>query len=113
MSGIFSQNGGHVPLALTRGEAPEDANLTQGDWRGTLVVSIPLVFHLNAEGGGTNDSPQQNSFNIPNQYTVSGNSITITIPSLSVTYTASLAGNKMTGTFIQNGQSIPLELTKQ
>jgi hypothetical protein len=87
----------------------------QGTWQGTLHASngdLPLVFHLGANGSGTVDSPAQN-FHGPLQYSVTGNQITITVSSVNGTYSGTVNGKQMNGTWSQNGQGLPLALTKQ
>jgi gas vesicle protein len=84
-----------------------------GDWQGTIQeVNLPVVFHLRALGSGTADSPSQGSFGMTLNYTVNGNAITITIPSVSATYSATVDGSHMSGTFYQYGRSPSLALTK-
>jgi hypothetical protein len=114
MSGTWSQNGGTMPLALTKAGAPSPSGV-QGDWHGTLSsppsVNLPLVFHLGAVGTGTVDSTAQ-KFSAPLQYSVNGNKITITVPSISASYAATVNGNQMSGTWSQNGGTMPLSLSK-
>jgi hypothetical protein len=120
MSGTWTQNGQNAPLTLTKGGAPAanggGGNTTglQGDWKGTLSApngNLPLVFHLDSTGGGTVDSPAQ-QFSAPLQYSAVGNQVTITVPSVSGTYAATVNGNQMKGTWTQNGQSLSLTVTK-
>jgi len=121
MSGTWTQNGGSVPLTLTKAGAPApnaggggSTAALQGDWRGTLAApngNLPLVFHLDSGGGGSVDSPAQ-QFSAPLQYSVTGNQVTITVPSINGSYAATVNGSQMKGTWTQNGQSLPLTVTK-
>lgn len=90
-----------------------------GDWHGTLEISgmkIRLIFHLQEADGSytaTMDSPDQGAKGIPVQSVKWENEeLTISMPNLALTYTASLdeAGNTLTGTFQQGPMSAPLEL---
>jgi hypothetical protein len=86
----------------------------QGDWQGTLSApngNLPTVFHLGAGGSGTIESTAQH-FTAPLQYSSKGSQVTITVPSINGTYAATVNGNQMTGTWTQNGQGLPLTVTK-
>jgi hypothetical protein len=118
MSGTFSQNGQNLPLTMSKsgGSAPAPSPQPgglQGDWQGTLQgPNLPIVFHLGGAGSGTADSPSQSANGMPLSYSVNGNAITITIPSVSATYRATVNGSQMSGTFSQNGQNLPLTMNK-
>jgi hypothetical protein len=119
MNGTWSQNGQKASLALTKGgnttqggtASNGGASTVQGDWSGTLNGNLPLVFHLDGSGGGTVDSPAQH-FTGQLQYSTTGNQITITVAQVGGTYSGAVNGNQMKGTWSQNGQSLPLVLTK-
>jgi len=81
-----------------------------GTWQGTMD-NLPVSFQLVAGGSGTVYSPSQN-FSAPVQYTVQGNQITITVAQIKATYTATVSGNQMNGTWQQNGGTSPLSITK-
>jgi hypothetical protein len=86
----------------------------QGAWRGTLAApndNVPLVFYLNAGGHGAVDSKAQH-FSAPLQYSVNGNQVTITVPSINGTFTGTIDGSQMSGTWTQNGRSVSLAVTK-
>lgn len=85
-----------------------------GDWKGTLQApngNLPLTFHLDANGGGTVDSPAQN-FSAPLQYQANGNRLTITVPSVNGAYAGTINGDQADGNWTQNGGSLPLALIK-
>jgi len=116
ISGTFAQRGQNVPLRLSKVEVTTSApsNGIQGDWRGTLQQwNLLVVLHLNAGGVGTADSPRQNAFGMPLQYTVTGNRLHLAIPSVGAIYYATVNGSQISGTFAQNGQNLPLMVTKQ
>ena len=87
----------------------------QGDWQGTLSApngNLPTVFHLGAGGNGTLESTSQH-FTAQLRYSSDGSQITITVPSINGTCAATVNGNQMSGTWTQNGQSLPLTVTKR
>jgi hypothetical protein len=122
MSGTFSQSGGNFQLTLTKGStgpspapAPAPASGIQGDWQGTLATpggSLPLVFHLGNGGSGTADDLAHSVNGIPLQYAVNANQVNLSMPSVGATYTATVNGNQMSGTFSQSGGNFQLTLTK-
>jgi len=120
LSGAFSQNGDATPLILTRPASvnavvgyggPLGANVA-GHWYGTLAGKLPLVFHFGSDGNGVVDSPAQNTFGMPLSYTSTRDTLTIVIPSIGATFTATPDGNMLVGVFVQNGQGISFTLTK-
>jgi len=116
MNGTWQQNGGTSPLNVTRSATATVSGGTvsssdvAGTWKGTLG-HLPVSFQLVAGGSGTVYSPSQN-FSAPVQYTVQGNQITITVAQIKATYTATVSGNQMNGTWQQNGGTSPLSITK-
>jgi len=99
-----------VPSSSTSGSASSGV---QGDWLGTLQQwNLAITMHLAAGGTGTADGPSQNAFGMPLQYSVSGNKVNLSIPSVGATFSATVSGSQMNGTFSQNGQNVPLTLTK-
>jgi TonB family protein len=92
---------------------------TQGEWRGILALpdySLAVIVQLDAGGSGV-----LRSSNVPAtalQYSLAGNRITVTAssPNLSggqLNYTATITGDQMTGTLIQSGQNVPLDLRRR
>jgi len=85
-----------------------------GAWKGNLSTpqgTLPLEFDLNAGGGGTAKSPSQN-FTSRLEYSSSGSQLTIRVPSVNGTFSGTVSGNQATGTWTQNGMSLPLTLSK-
>ncbi len=128
-SGTWTQNGATLPLTLSKsgaaGANPGASNGAAGGggggggadvWTGSLSTpqgSLPLEFDLNAGGGGTIKSPSQNNFTAPLQYSSSGNQLTIQVPSVNGTFSGTVSGNQASGTWTQNGATLPLTLSKQ
>lgn len=88
-----------------------------GSWKGELNFQgskLPLVFNIkkNKESyTSTADSPLQQAKDIPVDKTVfEKNKLTLEISAIGGTYTGMLEGKKITGTFSQNGISLPLIL---
>jgi hypothetical protein len=120
MSGKWSQNGDTVPLNVTKADAAgpgggssTNTAIPEGDWQGTLVAPngrLPVVFHLGVDGSGTIDIPAQR-FNAALEYSLDGSRVTIIVSSINMTYAATINGNRMAGTWSQNGQQVPLKTT--
>lgn len=89
-------------------------NAVAGTWQGTLPkAGLPLVFTFNADGTGTVDSTKQN-FHSAATISLSGTTMTISVPAVQGTFTGTLAGAKATGTWSQgSGYSDDLVLVKQ
>ncbi|HET8573192.1 MAG TPA: alpha/beta hydrolase [Edaphocola sp.] len=96
-----------------------NAQSITGDWQGVLNVAgteLPLVFHIKDSDNildATMDSPDQNVMNIP------VSAITFDDPKLhleagngAIVYEGVLTGDSITGTFRQNGMTLPLNLHK-
>lgn len=90
-----------------------------GEWNGALNVqntSLHMVFHINKTDAGysaTMDSPDQGAKGIIMSHVTFENSIlTIELRIANIKYTGTLDKNTITGTFIQAGQSMPMNLTK-
>jgi hypothetical protein len=124
IKGTFSQNGGNLPLTLTKqsggsggaGNNPPAPGKADGDWGGTLTFpggSLPLVLHVNLGGPSTMDSPSQNANGMPTNVTVNGSNIQFTVPSVGASFKGTLTSTEIKGTFSQNGGNLPLTLTKQ
>jgi len=90
-----------------------------GEWNGALNVqntSLHLVFHINKTDAGysaTMDSPDQGAKGIIMSHVTFENQVlTIEMRIANIKYTGTLDKNTITGTFIQAGQSMPMNLTK-
>lgn len=88
-----------------------------GSWKGELNfqgAKLPLIFNIKKDKDGyksTADSPLQQVKDIPVDKTVfEKNKLTLEISAIGGTYTGTLEGKKITGTFSQNGISLPLIL---
>lgn len=93
-----------------------------GDWAGSLQVApqmaLKLVFHVSEPGVEpatvTMDSPDQGAFGIPAEVGhLSGDSISVAIPMIKMTYDGTLKEGKIEGTFRQNGMELPLTVEPQ
>lgn len=91
-----------------------------GQWNGILKIQgtqMRIAFNLTKTDNGyssTMDSPDQKVFGIPVTFTtVNYPDIKLTITSAFIEYTGKVENEgKITGTFVQGGQSFPLDLTK-
>ncbi|NQY07208.1 MAG: S9 family peptidase, partial [Flavobacteriaceae bacterium] len=90
-----------------------------GSWKGVLAVQgteIPILFHVKQEGTGyssTMDSPSQGATGIQmDNTTFTNNNLTITFAKAGIKYIATASENKLTGTFYQGTNEIPLLMTK-
>ena len=103
-----------VVLMSLIGPAWGQTDAVAGTWQGTLPkANLPLVFKLKADGSGTVDSTKQN-FHSTATVTLSGTTITISVPAVQGTFTGTLAEGKATGTWTQgSGYSDDLVLVKQ
>jgi hypothetical protein len=113
IAGGFSQAGRTNPLSVTRtGAAPSPGNPT-GDWQGTLTFpGVPLVFHINPEGSSTLDSPSQGFNSVPMIVTATGTNLQTDISAAQASYSGTLQGQEIKGTFLQFGRGLPLTLSK-
>ncbi len=117
ISGTFTQRGISVPLVLT----PSSIGTSDlaGTWLGTLSTpggDLLLAIHVeDAPAGslrGSMDSPSQHGFSIPITISRANGTLTFAIPSVGASYTGNIGANAITGTFTQNGASLPLTLTR-
>ena len=90
-----------------------------GSWTGKLdlgVAKLTLVFHLKQADGHVNvtmDSPDQSANGIPCKTDfLSYDSLAVSVKSINASYGGRLEDGKLVGTFMQNGMSLPLVLTK-
>lgn len=99
-----------------------NAQEISGEWRGILSfqgTELSVVFHITNQDGKyscTMDSPDQGVTGIPVDNTTYDNGkLTFKAAELGMEYNADIneSGNSMTGTFNQQGVSIPLTLTKK
>ena len=93
----------------------------KGDWEGTLSyqgVELPILFHVSGQDGAyesTMDSPDQDAIGIEmDQTTFADGTLTIKFSAADMSYTAKLdeKGENLKGTFVQQGVSIPLEMSR-
>jgi hypothetical protein len=106
-------------VALTGRAQVQSTTALLGTWSGKLnvgTVSLTLVLHLEQADGYvaiTLDSPDQGAKGIATfkEY-LSDDSLAIKVENLGMTYRAKLKDGKLDGTFMQNGVSIPLVLTR-
>ena len=91
-----------------------------GHWGGTLNIQgmkLRLVFHVSRSGDSwttTMDSPDQGAKGIPTGKTEYADSVlTITAPALGMKFSGKWQGtDRIQGTFVQGGLTLPLELTR-
>lgn len=90
------------------------ASAQEGAWKGELDIQgmkLPLVFNFNADGC-TMDSPSQGANGIPAEKSVTDNgTIKVSVKTIGATFEGKKDGDTITGTFTQNGFSLPLTLT--
>ncbi|RXG18298.1 hypothetical protein DSM03_101980 [Leeuwenhoekiella aestuarii] len=94
-------------------------NIT-GDWYGALKVQgieLPLIFHITETDSAytaTMDSPDQKGFGIPVTTThFISDTLKLELKNLGATYKGVLADQRISGTFIQMGNSFPLDLGRE
>lgn len=90
-----------------------------GTWYGSLDVQgqkLPLIIHIEEDGTqikSSFDSPMQGARGISIQKTTfENNEVTFEASNLGISYKGKLNGEKIEGTFTQNGMNLPLVLTK-
>lgn len=89
-----------------------------GTWSGSLSINpntkMKLLFHLKPSGNkSTMDSPDQGAKGIViNSVDVVGDKFSLSIASLGVSYSGTIKGDKIEGTFKQSGMSFPLVLVR-
>ncbi len=89
-----------------------------GDWYGQIDIQgtkLKISFHIKQDNGvytTTMDSPDQKAFGIPTDKTdVINNTITVVLKSAMINYKGTLKGDKIKGSFTQNGMAFPLDLS--
>ena len=127
--GEWKQGGNPVPLTLKKGryvaparylDLPAAARAQfEGHWRGKLPPGLTVIarFETDAQGRtlGFFDSPDQKLPNIPiTEARVEGTKLTFGVAGFGAKYTGELAGDKLTGEWIQLGmpKPAPLVLTR-
>jgi hypothetical protein len=102
-----------------------------GTWSGSISVTLPkatqaisigLTFHVTKNDDGsyasTLDVPMQSALGLPVQtFAVDADKVTVTIKlptgdTATFTGTSNSDATEISGTFVQNGNSLPLKLTK-
>jgi hypothetical protein len=126
IAGTWTQ-GQPLPLEFRRGpiaqveHKPAKPSDIDGAWLGTLDMGgakLRIVFHIvNTEDGltATADSPDQGAKGLPvNTVTRNGSSLKLEMKSLAALFEGKIADNltTITGTFTQNGSSVPLALSR-
>lgn len=91
-----------------------------GSWAGSLNIQgtqLPLILNVQKNGDlyqTTLDSPMQGAKGIPiKETTFANNELQIAAPNLNLKFTGHFTGNTIEGTFVQNGGSFPLVLTRK
>ena len=96
--------------------AAQDFN---GAWKGNIQVqsfSIPIVLHVEQNDQGVTaslDSPDQNAYGIKAKASIKDNKIKVDVSEIGASYSATLDGNTLDGTYSQMGFSTPLKLTRE
>ena len=88
----------------------------KGAWNGLLEAGpskLTIVFHINADGTVTMDSPDQGATGLPAEVKcLQEDTLSIELPQLRAQYTGKLKGEEILGTFSQMGYSFPLNLKR-
>lgn len=92
----------------------------QGSWAGSLSIQgtqLPLIFNIQKNGDlyqTTLDSPMQGAKGIPvAETTFVNNELQIAAPNLNLKFSGLFKGETIEGTFVQNGGSFPLVLSRK
>jgi uncharacterized protein len=102
--------------------AQNSKKIVPGSWLGTLSVNgtdLRVVFNLKLAGKDslscTLDSPDQGAKDIPcGEVILDKQKLVVKAPSLNGEYTGTVTGDSIiTGTWTQNGSTLPLDLKKQ
>lgn len=87
-----------------------------GDWYGTLDVGVklPLVFHLQADGTASVDSPAQKTTGLKATATLAGDQLTVNLTAPAAAYEGKVAADRksIAGQWVQNGARLPLKLER-
>ncbi len=108
-----------VPVAQPAAIPPAPVTTLEGAWLGTLQLqprSLRLVLKIKRTADGfsaTVDSPDQYTADIPvDAVTFVGGELKVVVAKVNAGYQARLVGDRLVGTFTQNGLALPLELQK-
>ncbi|WP_116790660.1 alpha/beta hydrolase family protein [Flavobacterium psychrotrophum] len=108
-----------VVLTLITGLFTQAQDIT-GDWHGLLKFpggQFKMDFHITKSGTGytaTMDVPEQNANGIPVGTTVfENNTLAMAIPAANISYKGTIEGKIIKGTYIQNGNTLPLDLSRE
>ena len=129
LMGTMTQNGQALPLDLERSARPSGSSALRplaagepaldGAWEGAMqlgAVRLRLVAKIRRAAAGwvaTVDSLDQNARDIPvGAVTVHGDSLKLDLPQINARYEARVAGDKLAGSWTQNGHAWPLDLTR-
>lgn len=87
-----------------------------GDWYGTLDVGVklPLVFHFQADGTASVDSPAQKAAGLKATAALTGHQLTVTLTMPAASFEGAVAadGKSIVGEWVQNGGRLPLRLER-
>lgn len=89
-----------------------------GEWSGSLELGgghkLKLVLHIDEPASSiTMDSPDQGAFGLECvTHYLSSDSVSLSIPSLRMSYEGSFKGDKLEGTFQQSGMTLPLAFSR-
>ncbi|MBO9710814.1 MAG: alpha/beta fold hydrolase [Caulobacter sp.] len=104
-------------LTVAPAASARDLQPVLGEWYGSLNagVSLPLVFHLKADGSVGVDSPAQGAKDLPGAFTLSGKAVTVTLTKPAAVFEGQLSpdGASLAGQWKQNGAALPLVLTRK
>ena len=107
-------------LSLFLTTAVLSAQEIKGDWYGSLEVmgtQLPLVFHIKKTDttySSKMDSPSQNGFGFPVATTrFTNDTLSLKMDNIGASYTGTLEDGKITGTFTQMGNTLPLILSRE
>ncbi len=134
LEGQWSQGGMSLPLRLNKIVADvkekkavlskKQTERLSGNWQGLLnagAAKLTIVFRLKADEAGklkgSMDSPDQGATDIPVESVTiekDGKTFLISVPSIGGSYRAQFtaSGDSLTGTWMQSGQKLPLDLGK-
>ena len=95
----------------------QDVEALRGRWEGALDVGggrLPLVLHLDVVDGAltaTLDSPSQEALGLAGEPTLTGDQLIIEVPSVRGSYTATVQGDTLDGTWTQGTPTRPKEFS--
>lgn len=122
-AGEWRQEGARIPLELHRYERTALTEAVRerllGSWIGKITalngIELTIVFRFVEDDsgalGGFLDSPDQGATDIPiTNLELAGDTLSFDIPEVYGRYTATLDGRRMSGTWSQLGNDLPLEV---